>query len=50
MDVKLEQRLRQKKVQRRIYGPKGDKLTGGWRKLHDEMFSVDKWAKCKGYS
>jgi hypothetical protein len=21
---------------RRIYGPKGDEVTGGWRKLHDE--------------
>jgi hypothetical protein len=23
-------------VLRRIFGPKGDELTGGWRKLHNE--------------
>jgi hypothetical protein len=23
-------------VLRRIFGPKRDKVTGGWRKLHDE--------------
>jgi hypothetical protein len=24
------------RVLRRIFGPKGDKVTGGWRKLHKE--------------
>jgi hypothetical protein len=24
------------RVLRRIFGPKRDELTGGWRKLHDE--------------
>jgi hypothetical protein len=24
------------KLQRRIFGPKRDEVTGGWRKLHDE--------------
>jgi predicted RNA-binding protein YlqC (UPF0109 family) len=24
------------RVLRRIFGPKGDEVTGGWRKLHDE--------------
>jgi hypothetical protein len=24
------------RVLRRIYGPKRDKVTGGWRKLHSE--------------
>jgi hypothetical protein len=28
-----ENRLR---VLRRIFGPKGDEVTGGWRKLHNE--------------
>jgi hypothetical protein len=33
-----EHRLRvfQNKVLRRIFGPKGDGMTGGWRKLHNE--------------
>jgi hypothetical protein len=25
------------KVVRRIYGPKRDEVTGGWRKLHNEQ-------------
>jgi hypothetical protein len=25
-------------VLRRIFGPKRDKVTGGWRKLHDDLF------------
>jgi hypothetical protein len=24
------------RVQRRIFGPKRDEVTGGWRKLHNE--------------
>jgi hypothetical protein len=26
----------EKKVLRRIFGPKRDQVTGGWRKLHNE--------------
>jgi hypothetical protein len=26
----------EKKVLRRIFGPKRDEVTGGWRKLHNE--------------
>jgi hypothetical protein len=26
------------KVLRRIFGPKRDEVTGGWRKLHDKEF------------
>jgi hypothetical protein len=34
----LEQRLRvfENKMLRRIFGPKRDEVTGGWRKLHNE--------------
>jgi hypothetical protein len=33
-----ERRLRvfENRVLRRIFGPKGDEVTGGWRKLHNE--------------
>jgi hypothetical protein len=33
-----EHRLRafENRVLRRIFGPKRDKMTGGWRKLHNE--------------
>jgi hypothetical protein len=33
-----EHRLRvfENRVLRRIFGPKGEKVTGGWRKLHNE--------------
>jgi hypothetical protein len=33
-----EHRLRvfENKVLRKIFGPKSDEVTGGWRKLHDE--------------
>jgi uncharacterized membrane protein len=36
-DIK-EHKLRvyEKRVLRRIFGPKRDEVTGGWRKLHDE--------------
>jgi hypothetical protein len=29
-------RVFENKVLRRIFGPKGDEVTGGWRKLHNE--------------
>jgi hypothetical protein len=28
--------LTEKRVLRRIFGPKRDKIVGGWRKWHDE--------------
>jgi hypothetical protein len=36
--LREEQRLRvfEKRVLRRILGPKRDEMTGGWRKLHNE--------------
>jgi hypothetical protein len=36
--VREEQRLRvfENRVLRRIFGPKRDDVTGGWRKLHNE--------------
>jgi hypothetical protein len=52
MDVKLglltfgqEHRLRvyESRVLRRIFGPKRDEMTGGWRKLHDEELLVTKY-------
>jgi hypothetical protein len=33
-------RVFESKVLRRIFGPKKDKLTGGWRKLHNEEFMI----------
>jgi hypothetical protein len=30
------QRVFENKVLRRIFGPKRDEVTGGWRKLHNE--------------
>jgi hypothetical protein len=37
-DIKEEHRLRvfEKRVSRRIFGSKRDKMTGVWRKLHNE--------------
>jgi hypothetical protein len=29
-------RVFETRVLRRIFGPKGDEVTGGWRKLHNE--------------
>jgi hypothetical protein len=29
-------RVLENKVLRRIFGPKRDEVTGGWRKLHNE--------------
>jgi hypothetical protein len=36
--LREEHRLRvfENRVMWRIFGPKGDEVTGGWRKLHDE--------------
>jgi hypothetical protein len=36
--LKEENRLRvfENRVLRRIFGPKRDEVTGGWRKLHNE--------------
>jgi hypothetical protein len=36
--LREEHRLRvfENRVLRRIFGPKGDEVTGGWRKLHNE--------------
>jgi hypothetical protein len=38
LTLREEQRLRvfENRVQRRIFGPKGDELTGEWRRLHNE--------------
>jgi hypothetical protein len=38
--LRQEHRLRvfEIKVLRRIFGPKRDEVTGGWRKLHNEEF------------
>jgi hypothetical protein len=30
------QRVFENRVLRRIFGPKSDEITGGWRKLHNE--------------
>jgi hypothetical protein len=37
-DIKGEHRLTvfENRVLRRIFGPKRDEVTGGWRKLHNE--------------
>jgi hypothetical protein len=37
LTLREELRLRvfEKRVLRRIYGPKRDEVTGGWRKLHN---------------
>jgi hypothetical protein len=38
LTLREEHRLRvlEKKVLRRIFGPKREEVTGGWRKLHNE--------------
>jgi hypothetical protein len=40
LTLREEHRLRvfENKVLRRIFGPKRDEVTGGWRKLHNEEF------------
>jgi hypothetical protein len=30
----------EKRVLRRIFGPKRDEVTGEWRKLHNESFMI----------
>jgi hypothetical protein len=30
----------EKRVLRRIFGPKGDEVTGEWRKLHNEELHI----------
>jgi hypothetical protein len=39
LTLREEHRLRvsENRVLRRIYGPKRDEVTGGWRKLHNEV-------------
>ena len=41
LTLKEEHRLRlfENRVLRRIFGPKGDEVTGEWRKLHKEEFN-----------
>jgi hypothetical protein len=38
LTLREEHRVRvfENKAQRRIFGPKRDEVTGGWRKLHNE--------------
>jgi hypothetical protein len=38
LTLREESRLKmyENRVLRRIFGPKGDEVTGGWRKLHNE--------------
>jgi hypothetical protein len=38
LTLREERRLRvfENRVLRGIFGPKGDEVTGGWRKLHNE--------------
>jgi hypothetical protein len=40
LTLREEHRLRvfENRMLRRIFGPKRDELTGGWRKLHNEEF------------
>jgi hypothetical protein len=39
LTLRKEHRLRvfENRVLRRIFGPKRDEVTGGWRKLHNEL-------------
>jgi hypothetical protein len=55
--LKQKYRLRvpEKRVLRRMFGPKRDEVTGGWRKLHNEKLhnlfsspSIIIMIKCKG--
>jgi hypothetical protein len=36
MSTTILLRVFENRVLRRIFGPKGDELTGEWRKLHNE--------------
>ena len=42
LTLREERRLRvsENRVLRRIFGPKGDEVTGEWRKLHNEKLNV----------
>jgi hypothetical protein len=42
LTLREEHRLRvfENRVLRRIFGPKGDGVTGGWRKLHANSFII----------
>jgi hypothetical protein len=35
----FRQNVLEKRVLRKIFGPKRDKVTGEWRKLHNEQFN-----------
>jgi hypothetical protein len=41
LTLREEHRLRvfENRVLRRIFGPKRDEVTGGWRKLHNDLYS-----------
>jgi hypothetical protein len=36
LTLREEHRVSENRVLRRIFGPKRDGVTGGWRKLHNE--------------
>jgi hypothetical protein len=36
LDELIPRRLFENRVLRRLFGPKRDEVTGGWRKLHNE--------------
>jgi hypothetical protein len=48
LTLREEHRLRVFEIRllRRIFGPKRDEVTGGWRKLHNEEL-VDGWTILK---
>jgi hypothetical protein len=49
LTLREEHRLRmfENTVLRRIFGPKRDEVTGGWRKLHNkELYNLYSLAKC----
>jgi hypothetical protein len=39
MRKELRLRVFENRVLRRIFGPKGDKVTGEWKKLHNEKLN-----------
>jgi hypothetical protein len=43
LTLRDEHRLRvlENRVFRRIFGPKRDEVTGGWRKLHEELHNLN---------
>jgi hypothetical protein len=42
LTLREEHRLRvfENRVLRRIFGPKTDEVTGGWKKLHEELHNL----------